>query len=132
MPVKFFIRALFMAGLIIVLLVLMGSWYKGYMGSIDSIISIVGTKKTNQDLTAIISQDRFRYIQLLLAALFVTVLLMLWKFNKIYSTVAAYISSLYEFLKSAVITSFRSEHKFLLMVPVIGSFYYAIIMPYLL
>jgi len=129
MQVKLFFRFLFITFLTITFLVLLGTWLKGYMGSMDTIVSLVGTKKTSQELSAIISQDRFRYIQILLAAFMAAVFLLLWKFNEIYTTVAAYISSLYQFLKSAVIASFRSEHKFLLMVPVIGSFYYAIVMP---
>ncbi len=129
MLIRIFFRILIFATLGTIAAVLLMTWYKGYMGSIESIVSIVGTKKTAGDLSAIISPQRFTYIQILLLAVTAVLATLLWKFNLIYNTAYYYVGSLMRFTKSVVITSLTSPLKYLLIIPVAGTFYYAIIMP---
>ena len=108
---------------------LLMTWYKGYKGSIESILSIVNTRKSSHDLSAIISEQRFHYIQMLLVVLIAALVLLLRNFNELYKISIYYIKSLFTFLKSLVITTLTTENKYLLLVPVSGIFYYAIVMP---
>ncbi len=131
MSLRILIRVLFVIPLVIILVALAITLYKGYDGSIESILSIVNTRKTSKDLSALISADRFRKIQLLLTAVIIALVMLIWKFNEVYTSVTKYASSLFQFTKSLFITSARSENKYLLIIPVAASFYYAFMMPIL-
>ena len=131
MSLRIFFRLLFAVILALILLALLSTLYKGYNGSIESILSIVNTRKSGKDLSTLISADRFRKIQLLLAAVIAGLALLIWKFNEVYASVTKYAASLFQFTKSLVVTSIRSENKYILLIPVVASFYYAIIMPIL-
>jgi hypothetical protein len=131
MSLRIFFRLLFAVALALILAVLLFTLYKGYNGSIESILSIVNTRKSAKDLSSLISADRFRKIQLLLAAVIAVLALLIWKFNEVYASVSKYAASLLQFTKSLVHASLRSENKYILIIPVAASFYYAIIMPIL-
>ena len=124
-----FFRLLVFLSITLITLALLATLYKGYHGSIESILSIVNTKKTSEDLSALISAQRFRYIQYLLMAIIIALGLLLWKFKEAYAILASYISSLIQFTRSLFVTAMGSEIKYLLIIPVAGSFYYAIVMP---
>ena len=110
-------------------MVLLFTLYKGYQGSIESILSVVNARKKSSDLSAIISEQRFRYIQFLLLALLAALIFLLWKFKELYEVSAHYTKSLFIFLKSLLTTTVATENKYLLIVPVAGIFYYAFVMP---
>jgi hypothetical protein len=122
-------RSLFFVVIIIVTMALVLSWSKGYQGSIQSILSIVNTRKSINDLSALITEQRFRYIQFLLMAVIAILAVLMWKFNELYSIFSHHAGSLWQFMKSLFRATLLSENKFLMMIPAAGIFYYAIVMP---
>lgn len=129
MPIRIIFRSLLTIAIVVSIMVLLLTWYKGYHGSIESILSVVNTRKNSSDLSAIISEPRFRYIQFLLVALIAVLIMLLWKFKDLYNLSAYYINSLIKFLKTLLVTTIATENKYLLIVPIGGIFYYAIVMP---
>ncbi len=122
-------RILMLGVTALIIITLAATWYKGYQGSIEFITSIINTRKSSSEISLLIPGQRFRYIQLFLIAVIALMLLISWKFNILYQLLASYISQLFRFLKTLLLTTVHSENKYLMIIPVAGIFYYAIVMP---
>jgi predicted secreted protein len=129
MLTRILFRSLFFLVIVLITMALVVTWYKGYLGSIESILSIVNTRKSSSELSALITEQRFRYIQFLLLVMIFLLGGLMFKFNALYRIFSQQVSNLYQFTKSLFNTTLLSENKFLMLIPVAGIFYYAIKMP---
>jgi hypothetical protein len=127
--VKLFIKSLFYLFLALISIGLIVTIFSGYSGSIDLILSAIKTNKTSQDLSNIISASSFRNMQILLFCLLTLNALILWKFNIAYNLIKNYLAELFHFVVDLFKLTFTCEYRFLLIIPVFASVYYALVMP---
>src|SRR6476619_8613965 len=74
-------RSLLFLVIVLITMALVVTWYKGYQGSIESILSFINTRKNSRDLSALITERRFRYIQFLLLVLIFFMVGLMFTFN---------------------------------------------------
>lgn len=129
MTIRNICRVFLLLIIIILTLVLLFTWFKGYQDSIETILNTIGTNKKIDDLTSVVPEQRFRYLQFLLAAKIIFLSILFGAFNRVYNILSVYLISLLRFTSSLAITTLRSENKYIMLIPVLGIFYYAITMP---
>ncbi len=119
--------------LLLVLIMLLAacgySWYTGYNNCINTFLSTRPPGQDAQQIYNFVTVQKFEQFRYLLMLYSFIAFLALANFNRIYGFVSVQLGHIAGAVVSGMRLAFRSDFKYLLIIPLLTSFYYAITMP---
>lgn len=105
------------------------SWYAGYEGCINLFMATRDAGQNAQQVYRFVSPQKFEEFRFLLLAYLLVATVMLLNFSAVYKFAAMQLSYLLQAAKAAFKTAFNTGFKYLLIIPVVATVYYAATMP---
>src|ERR1017187_1538092 len=99
------------------------------MVSLDFIIQIINQQNYSEKIYKIVTVNKFHYLQLFLLLVVFLLSILLYFFNLIYSYIIEYTRDLFLSIKRIIYYAIQSELKYILIIPILASIYFAINLP---
>jgi Dolichyl-phosphate-mannose-protein mannosyltransferase len=126
---KYSIKIILTTFLFLLIIVFAFSIFSGYKVCLEYVISVINQKQNSEKIFGLITLNKFRYLQTLLIFIFILIGFSLYYFKHILNFINLCLRELYFSINQAIQRVLKSEIKYLLIIPILSSIYFAFYLP---
>ena len=126
---KSLVKYLFVLFFVVLFCASVYSFILGYAITINKLIDITGQKYYHSKIFTLVNQDVFSKLQLIGLIISLVYMFIIYRFDTVYENITDLIISLFKRIQTLTKEVSVSRVKYLLIMPVISSIYYAVVLP---